>query len=76
MSIETTTFTLPSYWASYLINGDASGLNDEEQENADSFLEDVTPWTPSSVEGESFFSNSNDAGTLPGDCLEYTFFKS
>ena len=28
MKIET--YTLPAYWASYLINGDASGYSDEE----------------------------------------------
>ena len=35
---ETYTFVLPSYYASYLINGDASSLNDEELEIIREFL--------------------------------------
>lgn len=30
MKIKTETFLLPIYWASYLINGDASGYTDDE----------------------------------------------
>lgn len=73
MTLETTTFILPSYWASYLVNGDTSGLDDSEQADCDAFLKTVPEWRCCSCEGESFFSHSNDAGTLPGDCLEYVF---
>lgn len=38
MSIETTTIKAPSHWASYFINGDASGLTDKEQAQADAWL--------------------------------------
>jgi hypothetical protein len=31
MKMKTLTVTAPSHWASYLINGDASGLSDEER---------------------------------------------
>lgn len=31
MKIKTETFLLPVHWASYLINGDASGYTDAEQ---------------------------------------------
>ena len=30
MIMKTDTSTLPAYWASYLINGDASGMTDDE----------------------------------------------
>jgi len=33
------TITGPAYWASYFINGDASGLTDEERAQADRWLE-------------------------------------
>ena len=36
--METLTYTLPAYWASYLINGDASGLEPGEQEQIDAWL--------------------------------------
>lgn len=75
MKLETETYTLPAYWASYLINGDASGIDDEEQAACDSFLESIPGWICSDCGNESFFSHCNDAGTLAGDCLEYTFFK-
>ena len=74
-AIETETYTLPSYWASYLINGDASGLEDSEQQECDEFLATVPGWICSDCGEESFFSHRNDAGTLAGDCLEYTFFR-
>ena len=31
MAIETDTITLPSYWASALVNGDYSGLSDDSE---------------------------------------------
>jgi len=37
-TLEITTYTLPAYWASYLINGDASGLEEGEQALLDAFL--------------------------------------
>jgi len=33
------TVTLPVYWSSYLINGDASGLEPGEREHIDAYLE-------------------------------------
>ena len=73
MTIETTTFTLPSHWASYLINGDASGLDDNEITEIDEFLAANPGWSCIGCEEFGFFSNTNDAGTLAGDCLKYDF---
>ena len=33
--ITTVTYSMPIYWASYLINGDASGIDDDEIAEAD-----------------------------------------
>ena len=85
MNIETITYKLPAYWASYLINGDASGLEsvcpaqsrgqekgDEQSEQAtiDAWLE--SEGNPHFVDcGEQYFSHSNDATTLGGDVCDY-----
>jgi len=85
MKIETITYKLPAYWASYLINGDASGLEDicpaqsrgqlpgdEESELAtiDSFLQ--REGEPNFIDcGEQYFSWTNDATTLGGDVCDY-----
>jgi hypothetical protein len=37
------TYVLPSYWASYLINDDASGLSDEDIKQCDKWLSKVKP---------------------------------
>ena len=68
--IETITYKLPAYWASYLINGDSSGLEESELQTVDSFLQ--REGEPSFVDcGEQYFSHSNDATTLGGDVCDY-----
>jgi hypothetical protein len=72
--MTTITLSLPACWASYLINGDASGLEAGEQEQIDAFLacEDLPP--PVDCSEEASFSRYNDAHTgLAGDVLDYTF---
>ena len=72
--METITYTLPTYWASYLINGDASGLEPGEQEQIDAFLAREGLDSPVDCSEEPSFSRFNDAGTgLAGDVLDYTF---
>lgn len=68
--MKTATYTLPSYWASYLINGDASGLDAGEQATVDAFM--AREGNPHFVDcGEPYFSTLNDAGVLAGDVCEY-----
>tara|TARA_R110000796_G_scaffold29173_1_gene79118 strand:+ start:646 stop:897 length:252 start_codon:yes stop_codon:yes gene_type:complete len=65
------THTLPMYWASYLINGDATSLRDGEQEEIDAWLEsEGNPWFVDV--GEHYFSHRNDATRLGGNVAEYT----
>lgn len=68
-------FELPAYWASYLINGDDSGISAEDKEQCDQFLksEELESWTCADCSQESHFAHSNDATNLGGDVLEYTF---
>jgi hypothetical protein len=64
---------LPAYWASYLINGDDSGINADEKDTADKFLAEQKLPMPVSCTDEQYFKWGNDATTLGGDVLEYTF---
>ncbi len=78
MQIET--YTLPSSWASALINGDETGLNDHDQAALDSFTADMVSehgkcWAVDCSE-ESWFAGYHDAWhvmPLAGDVLEFTF---
>lgn len=68
---KTETYVLSAHWASYLINGDESGLIDNDKGQADKFLSDHGLPNPVSC-GESYFGSSIATG-LAGDVCEYTF---
>jgi uncharacterized protein DUF6926 len=70
--IKTATYILPAYWASYLINGDASGLSPAEGRQVDAWL--AINDNPNICDcGESYFSRTCDVpGALAGDVCEYT----
>lgn len=82
--IESITYQLPSHWASYLINGDASSFDlwddgDKELAIIDRLLADVGLGGPVDVSEDSDFVTYHDArpyGVLAGDCSTYTFLKS
>ncbi|MEY9235376.1 hypothetical protein ABIF78_007699 [Bradyrhizobium japonicum] len=70
---DTVTGTAPSHWASYFINGDASGMEDEEIAQADAFA----AWLGGSIVDceDAGFMRYHDAqpfGTLAADCQTYT----
>ena len=67
---EITRYTLPAYWASYLINNDATGLEEGEQETIDTFLvREGIAFVHDC--GEPSFAHCNDATSLGGDVCEY-----
>lgn len=71
-------FKLPSYWASYLINGDASGLTDDEIKSVDNFIEreNLKTWHCADVSEYTWFSRWCDApNQLAGSMALYTFVK-
>jgi hypothetical protein len=72
--IETFTATAPSYWASYLINGDASGLEYPEIAQADAFLARQGGYVVS-CEDYGFCTRHDAWWECPYavDCQEYTF---
>ena len=69
-------FELYSHWASYLVNGDASGIDDKEKAECDSFIarEDLEDWTCADVSDRTWFG-APDCGGLRGDVALYTFVK-
>ena len=64
-------FTGPSAWASYLVNGDASGISDEEAREADAASEGLGNCVDAI---ECGFMHRPDYG-MAGDCCEYRFMK-
>lgn len=73
--MKTIDFTLPAHWAPALINGDFSGLSDEDDEAIRYFL-DTEPDIAGdclSCTDEPEFRRYYDADGLACDCLTYTF---
>jgi len=73
MALESITGTAPSYWASYFINGDSSGMEDSEIAAADQFAK----WLGGSIvdcEDAGFMSwhDARQFGVLAADCSTYT----
>lgn len=42
--IEVTEVTAPAYWASYLVNGDSSGIDENEKALCDAWKAQQKPW--------------------------------
>ena len=81
MTIETTTFVLPDFWASALVNDDRSGLDIEDDAILDRWLEDHPGWycTGTVDDSDADFVRWHDAapyGVLHCNCLTYTFAHS
>jgi len=69
----------PSAWASYLINGDSSGLEESDIQEADQFAKwlggYIVDCTSEDDENHPGFMRWHDAaqfGTLAADCTQYT----
>jgi len=76
---ETTTSTAPAHWASYVINGDASGIDDADIAACDAWVlrHAVDGWQVFDADTENgpFFAHSSDAGVRDCDILEYTLLR-
>lgn len=74
MKMKTIEYTLPAPWASYLINGDASGLTGSEEFQIDGFLAKHNLPAPVGCSENTWFARSNDSGNdLAGDVMTFTF---
>lgn len=79
--IKTYTLMLPTYWACALINGDESGLEDEDTAALEEFVDDMVRTYGSchcvDVSEDHEFMRWHDAaqyGVLAADVAEFTFF--
>lgn len=76
MAITTTTYWLPAHWASALINGDLSGLDEDDEEALMRVLAGEQLTEPIDCGDSPEFRKHHDAqpyGVLACDCLEFTF---
>ncbi len=85
MAIEIETLALPDHWASALINGDTSGMTDEDELALDLFTEHMvemygqchamTCSDEHDEESPGFltYHDARDFGVLACNCLAYTF---
>lgn len=70
-------FTAPSAWASYLFNGDSSGLEDSDIRACDRWIDRLNLGDPVDCE-EAGFLRYHDASyemNLAADCQTYTFLE-
>ena len=73
--IQIETYTLPAHWASYLINGDSSGLDNGEIQRILEWLDRHPRQNCVSCSEQPTFERWYDAEGLACNCLEYTFHK-
>lgn len=77
--LEVIEATAPSAWASYLINGDDSGIEEGERREADAFVAFVAAGAPVGCEDAGFmwYSNARDWGctSTGADCQTYSFLR-
>lgn len=72
MQIKTEEFLLPVHWACYLINGDATGYEDDEFEEIEEWVTCNAPGPCLDV-GESELCRQGDDGGLMCDRAVFTF---
>lgn len=74
--METSTYKLPAHWASALMNGDYTGLNEQDEEQLMRVIAGEDLCDPVDCSDEPEFMKYHDAqpyGVLACDCLTFTF---
>ncbi len=83
--MDTLELNLPDHWASALINGDTSGMTDEDELHLDCFTEHMAEmygqcWAMGCTEehdeespGFLTYHDAQPFGVLACNCLQYTF---
>jgi hypothetical protein len=72
---DNASLTAPSAWASYLINGDASGIDDDDKAAADAWIAREGKGMPVSCYDAGFMRNHDAWQEMPlaADCQHYEF---
>ena len=71
--LETVTATAPSHWAVYFINGDATGMEDEDIAQADAFADCLGGHIVDCEDaGFIHWHDARQFGVLASDCQTYT----
>jgi len=74
--------TLPTFWASSLVNGDDTGLDDDEQAQLDAFVDDMVRqygkcWCLGIKNGDdpvfTSYHDANEFGVLAAECAIFVF---
>lgn len=75
MTLRRLTITAPSHWASYLINGDDSGLDPEEKAACDAWITREGVGMPVSCDDAGFCRHHDAYNEMPlgADCQDYVF---
>lgn len=75
MNIEVIRYRLLVYWAGALINGDYTGLSDDEEQEIRNFLKQAEGYPVDvDLETEGFY-RCNDANNTAGNCADFIFHK-
>lgn len=74
-TLTLTRYVAPSAWASYLINGDASGISNDDERAADAWLARLGLPAPCdcSDAGITRWHDARPECPLAADCQEYVF---
>lgn len=72
--MQTVTYTLPTFWATYLFNDDPSHMTDDEIAACDNWMHNRNLPAPCDIEDAGFMRH-HDAETivLACECSTYTF---
>lgn len=75
MNIEIIRYRLPIYWIGALINGDYTGISNEEAQEIDDFVKHVDGCPVGVDWGTEGFYSYNDANAIGGTCVDVIFSK-
>ena len=70
MNFEVYEYTIPTFYLGALINGDISGLSDEEERELNTFLESLPGNGHWDYDDEHYFSYYNDINNLGNDVTD------
>ena len=74
--MEQNTYRIPVHYVVALVNGDYSGLDDNEEKELNDWLERIQPGHCCCPDGESFFAHGHDINRNQGaDCYDVVFIK-